>query len=460
MMVQEYGRYFGMNTVCFRAGCITGPNHQGAELHGFLSYLVKCIVHDEPYSVFGYKGKQVRDNIHAYDLVNAFWQYHRAPIPASVYNVGGGRENSLSIIETIELVSEITGKSWSKQKYVDEARSGDHIWYISDLTKLKTDYPEWSITYPVRRIVHDIICSLSPCSTSVTSILQGGIGNQLYLISLAYATAKRTNRKLLFLKNQFSGCRQGSHPSTYYGSFYQKVPFTDDSSALQITEDNVIRERSLLYYDVQREVDERKGNQNQICFFGYYQSIEYFKEYADEVRDLFTPNGGFEHYLRENVPHIVERYSELFIREKREKYAMIGVRRGDFVTHAHHHNPCGMTYYSNAISRMEGEREIEAYYILTDDMAWCKEKFSKMHPNLHFCYLDIEDGDTYKLMISTLFNNYIISNSTFYWWGSFLSSSKEKLIYAPDKWTNGFPAEYTGCYRDEMTILGRPIETE
>ena len=200
-MVQEYGRYFNMNTVCFRGGCITGPNHQGAELHGFLSYIVKCIVTGKHYKIFGYKGKQVRDNIHSYDLVNAFWNYHQNPRPAAVYNMGGGRENSLSILETINLVNSLTGKKWKNYEILKQARAGDHIWYISDLTKFKNDYPNWNITYSVKRIIQDIICSISP--QTMTANLQGGIGNQLFQIAAAYAMSRKLNYNLLFKLNQF-----------------------------------------------------------------------------------------------------------------------------------------------------------------------------------------------------------------------------------------------------------------
>ena len=149
VMVQEYGKYFGMNTVVFRGGCLTGPNHAGAELHGFLSYLMKCIVTGKHYTVFGYKGKQVRDNIHAWDLVNMFWHYHQNPIPGAVYNAGGGRENSTSILEAIDTANNIMSKkdanwkSWTNYTISDDARIGDHIWYISDLSKFKEDYPNW-----------------------------------------------------------------------------------------------------------------------------------------------------------------------------------------------------------------------------------------------------------------------------------------------------------------------------
>ena len=164
IMVQEYGRYFGMNTVVFRGGCLTGPNHAGAELHGFLSYLMKCIVNNKPYTIFGYKGKQVRDNIHSLDLVNMFWHYHQNPIPGAVYNAGGGRENSTSILEAIATANTILKeensehKDWKNFKISDDARIGDHQWYISDLTKFKTDYPQWpGITISLDETIRQII---------------------------------------------------------------------------------------------------------------------------------------------------------------------------------------------------------------------------------------------------------------------------------------------------------------
>jgi CDP-paratose 2-epimerase len=165
VMVQEYGRYFGMNTVVFRGGCLTGPNHAGAELHGFLSYLIKCIVNRKPYKIFGYKGKQVRDNIHSWDLVNMFWHYHQNPIPGSVYNAGGGRENSTSILEAIDTVNRILKEKyphnyeeWKDYTVLEENRIGDHQWYISDLSQFKKDYPEWpGITISLEETIEQII---------------------------------------------------------------------------------------------------------------------------------------------------------------------------------------------------------------------------------------------------------------------------------------------------------------
>jgi CDP-paratose 2-epimerase len=164
IMVQEYGRYFGMNTVVFRGGCLTGPNHAGAELHGFLSYLIKCIVNRKHYNVFGYKGKQVRDNIHSWDLVNMFWHYHQNPIPGAVYNAGGGRENSTSILEAIETVNKTIQSIypehewWNDYTILDENRIGDHQWYISDLNAFMKDYPEWpGITISLEETIRQIV---------------------------------------------------------------------------------------------------------------------------------------------------------------------------------------------------------------------------------------------------------------------------------------------------------------
>lgn len=145
IMVQEYGRYFGMNTVCLRAGCLTGSNHSAVELHGFLSYLIKTNVNNKEYKIFGYSGKQVRDNIHSYDVARAIDLYIQNPRAGEVYNIGGGRSNSCSILEAFGLVTSITGKTMNYQ-YIDKHREGDHICYISNLSKFKAHYPGWEIT--------------------------------------------------------------------------------------------------------------------------------------------------------------------------------------------------------------------------------------------------------------------------------------------------------------------------
>ncbi|MDX1737077.1 MAG: NAD-dependent epimerase/dehydratase family protein [Alphaproteobacteria bacterium] len=156
VMVQEYGKYFGMNTVCFRGGCLTGPLHVGAELHGFLSYLGRCAVENKPYTIFGYKGKQVRDNIHSADLVEAFWQYHQAPRAGEVYNIGGGRFSNCSVLEAFDICAEITNSD-PKFSISDDNRIGDHIWWISDTSKFETDYPNWKRKYNIRMILNEIL---------------------------------------------------------------------------------------------------------------------------------------------------------------------------------------------------------------------------------------------------------------------------------------------------------------
>ncbi|PYT78281.1 MAG: NAD-dependent epimerase [Acidobacteria bacterium] len=158
LVAQEYGRYFKMNVGIFRGGCLTGPAHSGVELHGFLSYLVKVTLRGGMYSVFGYKGKQVRDNIHSYDVVRALEEFAANPRPGEVYNLGGGRANSISILEAIERIEQMSGKTLTWQ-YVEDARKGDHICYISNLGKFKRDYPNWKITRSLDRILEEIIAS-------------------------------------------------------------------------------------------------------------------------------------------------------------------------------------------------------------------------------------------------------------------------------------------------------------
>jgi CDP-paratose 2-epimerase len=155
LVVQEYGRYFDMPTVCFRGGCLTGPNHSGTRLHGFLSYLMKCAMKGDEYTVFGYGGKQVRDNIHSRDLVRAFAAFHAAPTPGAVYNIGGGRESNCSMLEAIALCEEITGRelTWTLG---DAPRVGDHRWWISDLSKFRLDYPAWELEFGVEEILRQI----------------------------------------------------------------------------------------------------------------------------------------------------------------------------------------------------------------------------------------------------------------------------------------------------------------
>ena len=156
LIVQEYGNNVGLKTACFRAGCITGPNHSGAKLHGFLSYLVKSSLNKKKYTIIGYKGKQVRDNLHSFDLVNCFWEFFKKPKKGEVYNIGGGRYSNCSIIEALNLVEKLTNVKIQKQ-IIKTPRVGDHIWYISNLSKFKKHYPKWKQKYNTKKILEELI---------------------------------------------------------------------------------------------------------------------------------------------------------------------------------------------------------------------------------------------------------------------------------------------------------------
>ena len=156
LIVQEYGRNVGLKTVCFRAGCITGPNHSGAKLHGFLSYLAKQSLLKKEYTILGYKGKQVRDNLHSFDLINCFWEYFKKPKKGMVYNIGGGRFSNCSILEAISEI-EYVAKIKIKRKFIKQNRVGDHIWYITDNKKFKKDYPNWKQKYNTKKIIKELI---------------------------------------------------------------------------------------------------------------------------------------------------------------------------------------------------------------------------------------------------------------------------------------------------------------
>ena len=156
LIVQEYGKNVGLKTVCFRGGCITGPNHSGAKLHGFLSYLVKLSLKNKKYNIIGYKGKQVRDNLHSFDLVNCFWEFYKKPRKGEVYNMGGGRFSNCSIIEALNLVEDVANIK-IKREIIRKPRVGDHIWYISNLSKFKKHYPNWKQKYNTKKIIEELI---------------------------------------------------------------------------------------------------------------------------------------------------------------------------------------------------------------------------------------------------------------------------------------------------------------
>ena len=156
LIVQEYGKNVGLKTVCFRAGCITGPNHSGAKLHGFLSYLVKKTLSHKKYTIIGYKGKQVRDNLHSYDLINCFWEFYKKPKRGAVYNIGGSRFSNCSILEAIKEIEELTNIK-IKKKIIKQNRVGDHVWYITNNKKFKRDYPGWKQKYTTKKIIKELI---------------------------------------------------------------------------------------------------------------------------------------------------------------------------------------------------------------------------------------------------------------------------------------------------------------
>ena len=156
LIVQEYGKNVGLKTVCFRGGCITGPNHSGAKLHGFLSYLVKLSLKNKKYNIIGYKGKQVRDNLHSFDLVNCFWEFYKKPREGEIYNIGGGRYSNCSILEALQIVEKIKNIK-IKKRFYNLPRVGDHIWYISNLSKFKKHYPKWKQKYNTIKIIEELI---------------------------------------------------------------------------------------------------------------------------------------------------------------------------------------------------------------------------------------------------------------------------------------------------------------
>lgn len=159
VMVQEYGKYFGFKTAVFRGGCLTGPSHSGAELHGFLAYLIKCINSGKKYTIFGYKGKQVRDNIHSHDLVNAFYHFYQNPRSGEVYNIGGARNSNISMLEAIEKIEKLLGKK-ANYELSTENRIGDHIWYVSDVSKFQSHYPDWKFEYDIDAILKEMCAAV------------------------------------------------------------------------------------------------------------------------------------------------------------------------------------------------------------------------------------------------------------------------------------------------------------
>jgi len=277
----------------------------------------------------------------------------------------------------------------------------------------------------------------------ITTNLKGGVGNQMFQIANAYRFSRKFNIELLFQKNQFEGCIQGSHPSKYYSSIFANLQFVDDISN---NNKHIITESTFEYSDLTDNVRSllESGGDKTIFFDGYFQSEKYFEEYSIDIKKFFTPSIGILQYL-ENYSDVFTHYPEL---KMENDFCFIGVRRGDYITYANIHNPCGMVYYQNAMDRMQKD----VYYIMTDDIQWVKSHF--IGPQ--YRYLEIQD-DLIKLLTIALFKNHIISNSTFYWWGSYLSIHDDLRIIAPDKWIN-VDSDYRTIYRSNMEVLERPVE--
>lgn len=273
----------------------------------------------------------------------------------------------------------------------------------------------------------------------ITIDLMGGIGNQMFQIALLYGIADQLGRKIILQRNQFSGCHQGSHPSNYYNTFFDKIQFQN-----HVHSDHTVREVQWLHYDIIQDL-KRYDHVPCLRLNGYFQSDKYFKHVSAGIKKLFTPNCDIKTYLKTNS-NIFEKYPELF---EENDYCVICVRRGDYIQFPNIHNPCGMTYFNAAMSKMNKER----YYIISDDINWTKSKF------VGDSYRFIENGnDICDFMTMMLFKNFIISNSTYHWWGSYLSIYDSPRIIAPDKWLQSYSVAENTIYRDDMEVLERPVE--
>ena len=276
----------------------------------------------------------------------------------------------------------------------------------------------------------------------ITCNLKGGIGNQLFQIATTYALAKQQDVSFAIIDQQFDGAGTGSHPSKYYTNLFQRVPRITNST--NPTPVRVYKEPKWTHTLILESVQPNTILQ----LDGYFQSEQYFQEYSPEIKQLFTPEGGIPHWLKTHSS-IFDQFPELF---SDHDFCFIGVRRGDYVAKAAFHNPCGPDYYTKALAALPSIR----YYIGSDDIAWCKQHFQ----GPQFVFFDIQD-DLTQLLVGCLFKNYIIANSTFHWWMSFLSVFQNPTVIAPDKWLFGSNArwdEYSTIYRKGMKVIERRIE--
>jgi hypothetical protein len=274
--------------------------------------------------------------------------------------------------------------------------------------------------------------------------LQGGIGNQLFQVATTYSLAKRLGTEAVLMDGQFCGGGQCSHPSKYYDTLYKKFRriSSPDSSVRRY------EEKQWTAYNLEEDIRALSLTHSTLIIKGYFQSDRYFQS-ATDIRNLFTPEEGIRNYLKRTTD-MTTLYPDLFADST--NVCFIGVRRGDYLKHAHIHNPCGMDYYKKAMHLVPATK----YYIASDDMAWCKANFV----GDQYVFFDIND-DLIQLFVGCLFNKYILGNSSYHWWMSFLSVYETPTIVAPDKWDFGPDVkweQYSSIYRKGMVVIERSIE--
>jgi len=275
----------------------------------------------------------------------------------------------------------------------------------------------------------------------VIPLLAGGLGNQLFQIANAYSAAIDTNSTMAIEQGTFGGCGFGSHPEKYYATVFAGFPLVD------ISPDMVIKEKTWTYYDMRPEIKNAFKNHNAVGLEGYWQSESYFVKHRNMLKALLVPRDVVK-WLRTNTS-VFLRYPEL---QSSHSACFIGVRRGDYLKNPNLFNPCGMDYYRKAMAVTDAP----IYYIASTDMDWCKANFV----GDKFKFLEIKD-EVELLYTMTLFRNYIISNSSFYWWGSYLSLYDHPTVIAPDKWLFGKDVkweQYCTVYRDDMKVIEREVE--
>jgi hypothetical protein len=276
----------------------------------------------------------------------------------------------------------------------------------------------------------------------ITCSLAGGLGNQLFQIANAYALAKHLDVSFGIIEGQFAGAGAGHHPSKYYENLFRKVPRIHVDRPLV-----TFKEPTWIYTCIIEDVKALLNPSTLLRLEGYFQSDQYFLDYSKEIRELFTPQESIQTWLKTHTTTF-QSFPELF---EPHDFCFIGVRRGDYITKANFHNPCGIDYFQKAMNLFPATR----YYIGSDDIAWCRENFK----GDQFVFFDIAD-DLVQFYLGCLFKNYIISNSTFHWWMSFLSVYENPLIIAPDKWMFGPRVQlpqYSSIYRKGMIVIQREV---